>query len=107
MMKFNLHSNFIVPQSPGTTLCRGGYTLTRHQTVTLALSCAIALSPMAQAGDYPQHDHVLLISIDGMHAVDYENCVKNNTCPNLAALGETESITRALPRRVRPIRSLG
>ena len=87
MMKFNLHSNFIVPQSPGTTLCRGGYTLTRHQTVTLALSCAIALSPMAQAGDYPQHDHVLLISIDGMHAVDYEICVKNNTCPNLAALG--------------------
>ncbi len=25
--------------------------------------------------------HVLLISIDGMHAVDYENCVASNTCP--------------------------
>jgi hypothetical protein len=37
------------------------------------------------------HDtrHVLLISIDGMHAVDYENCVASNTCPNLADLGHT------------------
>ena len=33
--------------------------------------------------------HVLLISIDGMHAVDYENCVASNTCPTLAALGHT------------------
>jgi Type I phosphodiesterase / nucleotide pyrophosphatase len=33
--------------------------------------------------------HVLLISIDGMHAVDYENCVASNTCPTLAALGKT------------------
>src|ERR1700688_1146913 len=33
--------------------------------------------------------HVLLISIDGMHAVDYENCVEAKTCPNLAALGKT------------------
>ena len=32
---------------------------------------------------------VLLISIDGMHAADYENCVAANTCPNLAALGRT------------------
>ncbi|MGO9442676.1 MAG: alkaline phosphatase family protein, partial [Terriglobales bacterium] len=30
-----------------------------------------------------------MISIDGMHAVDYENCVASNTCPNLAALGQT------------------
>ena len=33
--------------------------------------------------------HVLLLSIDGMHAVDYLNCVKAGTCPNLAALGQT------------------
>jgi hypothetical protein len=32
---------------------------------------------------------VLLISIDGMHAVDYENCVAAKTCPTLAALGTT------------------
>lgn len=40
--------------------------------------------------------HVLLISIDGMHAVDYLNCAAGvggtagtPTCPNLAALGQT------------------
>lgn len=33
--------------------------------------------------------HVLLISIDGMHAVDYANCVAANTCPHMAELGET------------------
>jgi hypothetical protein len=33
--------------------------------------------------------HVLLISIDGMHAVDFENCVAAGTCPTLAALGHT------------------
>lgn len=33
--------------------------------------------------------HVLLISIDGMHAVDYANCVASGTCPHLAALGRT------------------
>jgi hypothetical protein len=43
---------------------------------------------MAHAGD-TKKDHVLLISIDGMHAVDYANCVKAGTCPNLAALGQT------------------
>jgi hypothetical protein len=31
--------------------------------------------------------HVLLVSIDGMHALDFQNCVASNTCPNLAALG--------------------
>ena len=33
--------------------------------------------------------HVLLISIDGMHAVDFQNCVAAGTCPTLAALGKT------------------
>jgi Type I phosphodiesterase / nucleotide pyrophosphatase len=40
-------------------------------------------------GDGHKIKHVLLISIDGMHAVDYENCVASNTCPTLAALGKT------------------
>src|SRR6202030_451394 len=60
----------------------------------LAMMRALRLS----AGPGPaRHDdnnrqdirHVLLISIDGMHAVDYENCVASNTCPTLAALGHT------------------
>ena len=33
--------------------------------------------------------HVLLLSIDGMHAVDYQNCAADGTCPHLAALGDT------------------
>jgi hypothetical protein len=33
--------------------------------------------------------HVLLLSIDGMHALDFVNCAKAGTCPNLAALAKT------------------
>ena len=33
--------------------------------------------------------HVLLISVDGLHALDYLNCVSGGYCPNLAALGST------------------
>jgi hypothetical protein len=29
------------------------------------------------------------ISIDGMHALDYQHCVSNNTCPTLKELGQT------------------
>jgi len=36
-----------------------------------------------------RNSHVLLISIDGMHALDYINCAAANTCPNLALLGQT------------------
>jgi hypothetical protein len=32
--------------------------------------------------------HVLLISIDGMHALDFENCANDGTCPHLAHLGK-------------------
>ena len=32
--------------------------------------------------------HVLLISIDGMHALDFENCVESNTCPALKNLAK-------------------
>jgi hypothetical protein len=33
--------------------------------------------------------HVLLISIDGLQALDFENCVNTGTCPNLKSLAET------------------
>src|SRR5215472_4788693 len=46
------------------------------------------LSSSTHAADLKK-DHVMLISIDGMHAVDYEICVQAKTCPNLAALGST------------------
>ncbi len=34
-------------------------------------------------------NRVLLISIDGMHAIDYQNCMQGGYCPNLTALGQT------------------
>ncbi len=40
-------------------------------------------------GGHDRIRHVLLISIDGMHAVDFANCVASNSCPHLAELGET------------------
>lgn len=47
-------------------------------------------------GEGRKFRHVLLLSIDGMHALDFENCVKGMPmiesgapyCPNLAELGE-------------------
>lgn len=57
----------------------------------LALSIPCLIGQAAHATDINLSSgirHVLLISVDGMHAVDYANCVANNTCPNLAALGQ-------------------
>ena len=53
---------------------------------------AILAGHTAHADDDFHHNgnrHVLLISIDGMHALDLQNCVAAKTCPNLAALTET------------------
>ena len=65
------------------------------KSCSFLLASAISLAPLAGAQEGQHFDehhgvrHVLLISIDGMHAVDYENCVASNTCPTLAALGKT------------------
>jgi hypothetical protein len=40
----------------------------------------------SQANNREGIRRVLLISIDGMHAVDFENCAGNGTCPHMAAL---------------------
>jgi len=60
------------------------------------LTSSLALVAFAEDRDWDRNEirHVLLISIDGMHAVDYLNCKKGVNggapyCPNLAALGET------------------
>src|SRR5579884_1563865 len=71
-------------------------------TALQALLLAGATSPVYAANQKkPQFNgpfqHVLLISIDGMHSLDYQNCATglpgiNNGqpyCPNLAALGTT------------------
>ena len=70
--------------------------------LSLLLTATLALAPIAapaqelNASSSPVK-HVLLISVDGMHAVDFLNCAygiagANNGqpyCPNLAALGAT------------------
>jgi len=66
--------------------------------ISVLLLSAVALAiPEAYAEDDNQGNqggnghggkHVLLLSIDGMHALDFQNCVNNNTCPNLASLGK-------------------
>ncbi|MGB7730671.1 MAG: alkaline phosphatase family protein [Candidatus Acidiferrum sp.] len=67
------------------------------------LLAAATIAPAARAQSWDQSDnpngvrHVLLVSIDGMHAVDFTNCANgistvNNGepyCPALAALGQT------------------
>jgi hypothetical protein len=60
------------------------------------LTAALVFSTMPNAYGAPrQHRdgdgirHVLLLSIDGMHAVDFTNCVAEGTCPTLASLGKT------------------
>jgi hypothetical protein len=66
--------------------------------LTVLAACS-AVSAVAQDNDWGKGPikHVLLVSVDGMHAVDFENCAKgistvNNGepyCPALAALGKT------------------
>jgi len=64
-------------------------------SILLSTTLVGPFSAYAVDGDRDDHSshngirHVLLISIDGMHAVDYQNCVKGGYCPHLAALGET------------------
>ena len=59
-----------------------------------AVSLILAAGSFAQARDedHEHHDrhiqHVLLISVDGLHAVDLARCTADDTCPNLARLSQ-------------------
>ncbi len=61
-----------------------------HRPLAAALlGLAIGSASLAVAhegGEDRNHNRVLLISIDGMHVLDFQNCVAAGTCPNLAAL---------------------
>jgi hypothetical protein len=56
-----------------------------------AFLLAASLAPRAYCGITNKNGirHVLLISIDGFHALDYLNCVAGFYCPNLQKLGTT------------------
>jgi hypothetical protein len=53
---------------------------------TLTAAAIATALPLAAQAD-PTQQHVLLISIGGMHAADYQRCSINGTCPTLARLG--------------------
>jgi hypothetical protein len=55
--------------------------------LVFSLAACAASVALADERDHEPIRHVLLISIDGMHALDFHNCVASHTCPNLAALG--------------------
>src|SRR5499427_619944 len=60
----------------------------RSLALGLALSAVAIVHPRAHDGDDARNRHILLISIDGMHALDFENCVEAGTCPHLTELAE-------------------
>jgi hypothetical protein len=65
--------------------------------LALLLAASVAFAQAPSKGKSTQIQHVLLISVDGMHAVDFLNCANgistaNNGqpfCPAIAALGNT------------------
>jgi Type I phosphodiesterase / nucleotide pyrophosphatase len=52
-----------------------------------AASCSSLLAQ--QSGLNGSFQRVLLISIDGMHSLDFANCSRAGTCPNLQRLAQT------------------
>src|SRR5215470_9163019 len=70
----------------------------KRDLIAVAISLAAITAPRLYADDDENNNrHVLLISIDGMHAVDFQNCAHGISginggspyCPNLAALAST------------------
>jgi hypothetical protein len=60
--------------------------------VSLACCFAVVAAPFVYSQNINGRNgvnRVLLISIDGMHAIDYQNCAAGGYCPNLASLGMT------------------
>ena len=72
---------------------RNGIALAAAFIMALASAPAVFAQGLGRLGDRDDRghkiEHVLLISIDGMHAADYLNCIASKTCPTLAALGTT------------------
>jgi type I phosphodiesterase/nucleotide pyrophosphatase len=71
---------------------RGGLDRTAFCFALLSSTLLAERSPAWADGNPPPHlrgiEHVLLLSVDGLHAVDLANCVAAGTCPNLERLTE-------------------
>src|SRR5215831_12850041 len=70
---------------------QGGFTLIEKLSAG-AIALVMCVAPQVSAQNLNNRNgirRVLLISIDGMHALDYSNCVSGGYCPHLADLGQT------------------
>jgi hypothetical protein len=71
----------------------------------IARCCAAGGAPAAKADDNEHRlegiKHVLLLSVDGLHAVDLANCQAAGTCPHLSHLTE-HGITYTSAAATRP-----
>jgi type I phosphodiesterase/nucleotide pyrophosphatase len=104
----NLDAQFIIRSSspncvfrflPLLSFTQGGITqVNQRRLLPLLAAAALLCATAAQAEPHNSKiKHVLLISVDGMHAVDFLNCANgistanNGTpyCPAIAALGKT------------------
>jgi hypothetical protein len=58
-----------------------------NRTVIALTMTVLAATPAVPDDDLGHRGrggrHILLISIDGMHALDFQKCVAANTCPTL------------------------
>jgi Type I phosphodiesterase / nucleotide pyrophosphatase len=63
----------------------------RREIIALTCGFSAFAAPVAFSDDSGEavSRHVLLVSIDGMHALDFRNCAIAHTCPNLAELAGT------------------
>lgn len=62
---------------------------TTHVLKKLSLAVLLSYAGLVHADlDDEKIKHVLMVSVDGMHQQDLDLCVKNNTCPNIAALSK-------------------
>jgi hypothetical protein len=66
---------------------------TRLLPLALVSATALGLSGCGSSSDSSSPatavSHVLLISVDGLHAQDVANCIAAKTCPTIAALAQT------------------
>ncbi len=69
---------------------------------SLAVAALAAGLPIASRANHETtYQHVLLISIDGMHAADFQYCTAHGTCPALAQLG-SHGVTYTRTSTARP-----
>lgn len=61
----------------------------KHTLNKLTLAVLLTCTGFANASELDDKiKHVLMVSVDGMHQQDLDLCIKNKTCPNIAALSK-------------------